>query len=92
MSVPFAPGVKVTEQAEDVPPGVTSVQLAGLKVPLAVVVKLTEPVGSKLPAEISWTVALQVLAWPTTTGDAQLTEVTVWRIATGRLKLPELPL
>ena len=56
VSIPDAVGVKVTKHVP-----ATKVQLAALKVPLAVVVKLTEPLGVIAPAPlVSVTVAVQV--------------------------------
>ena len=57
-----------------------SVQLAeaGLNVPVELVVKLTEPEGVVGPAAVSVTVAVQLVAWLTTTGEGeQLTLVLV---------------
>ncbi len=58
----------------------TNVQLAevGLNVPVELVVKLTEPEGVVGPAAVSVTVAVQLVAWLTTTGEGeQLTLVLV---------------
>ena len=57
-----------------------SVQLAeiGLNVPVELVVKLTEPVEVVGPAEVSVTVAVQLVAWlMITVGGEQLTLVLV---------------
>jgi len=57
-----------------------SVQLAeiGLNVPVELVVKLAEPVGVVGPADVSVTVAVQLVAWLMTTVEGeQLTLVLV---------------
>ena len=72
-----------------------SVQLvAGVKVPVELVVKVTNPVGVVGVPDVSVTVAVQLVPWFTTTDDAlQLTVVVVgWtETPTERLKLLELP-
>lgn len=69
-------------------------QLAALKVPVALLVKLTVLVGViAVPGDVSVTVAVQVVAWLTTTGlGVQLMLVAVERLLTVRLKVPELAL
>ena len=75
VSVPVALGVKLTEQVP-----AAKVQLPAVKVPAAIVVKLTVPVGvDAVPEDVSATVALQVLALPTTTGLVHETVVVVER-------------
>ena len=69
--------------------GDPSVQVAPglLKPPLASVERVTVPVGGEPPAPaLSVTVAVQVVPWPTVTGDEQLTAVVVARSPTVRLK------
>ena len=79
--------MKVTEQVP-----LARVQLVGLKVPAAPVeVKLTVPVGElAVPGELSATVALQELPWPTTTGDEHETVVVVARRFTVIVPVPVL--
>ena len=63
---------------------------AGANVPVELVVKLTDPVGVVGVAEVSVTVAEQLVPWFTTTDDAlQLTDMVVgWtETPTGRLNL-----
>src|SRR2546425_12213223 len=67
---------------------------AGANVPVELVVKLTDPVGVVGVADVSVTVAVQLVPWFTTTDDGlQLTDMVVeWtETPTGRLKLLELP-
>ena len=72
--MPTAEGVKVTWQLPEV-----RVQLGGvLREPGPVEVKLTVPVGVVDPdVEVSSTLAVQVEAWPTTTGLTQVRLVDV---------------
>jgi hypothetical protein len=79
--------VKVTEQLP-----LARMQLGALKVPAAVVVKLTVPVGVRgVPATVvSATVAVHILAWPTTTGEVQEIVVEVVRGLTTTLPEPLL--
>jgi len=68
--------------------------LAGVKVPVELVEKLTNPVGEVGVPDVSVAVAVQLVPWFTTTDDAlQLTYVVVeWtETPTGRLKLLPLP-
>ena len=85
----------VTEQvATPVVAEAARVQLvAGVNVPVEFVVKLTEPVGVVGVADVSVTVAVQLLPWFTTTEDGeQVMEVVVGAFAViGRLKLLLLP-
>ena len=86
VSVVAAVGVNVTEHVPAI-----RVQLAALKVPVAVVVKLTDPVGVvTVPTEMSATVALQVDACPTTTGVVHDTVVDVFLRLTTIEPDPEL--
>ena len=64
-----------------------------LKVPAALEVKLTEPVGVTAPApDVSVTLAVQVLAWLTVTDEGeQDTAVEVDRIVDVIVKAPLLP-
>ena len=67
---------------------------AGANVPVELVVKLTDPVGVVGVADVSVTVAVQLVPWFTTTDDGlQLTDMVVeWtETPTGRLKLLLLP-
>jgi hypothetical protein len=85
--VPFAVGVYVTEQLLVLTPASARVQAPPpLKAPLPLVLNVTVPVGSDPPAPpVSATVAVQVVATPTATGDgAQLTVVEVGRLLTLR--------
>ena len=68
-------------------------QVAELKVPVELVVKLTVPVGVTAPApELSATVAVQVLALLSgTLAGEQATEVVVARLVEARVKDPLLP-
>ena len=71
-----------------------SVQLELLKVPAPLLLKLTVPVGVLLvPVSVSLTVAVQVVAWPTTTdAGLQPTLVLVDRFAVTITPVePELP-
>ncbi len=88
VAVPVALGVNVTEHVPS-----ASVHDAALKLPAAPVeVKLTEPVGVLLvPAAVSATVAVHVLACPTTTGDVHETVVLVVRRFTVTDTDPLLP-
>src|SRR5438093_11115128 len=74
--------VWVTERLAEAPLPV-SVQLELLKVPAPLLPKLTVPVGVLLvPVSVSLTVAVQVVAWPTTTdAGLQPTLVLVGRLA-----------
>src|SRR6267143_2031230 len=93
MPVPTAVGVYVTEQLVELPEP-ERVQLAALKVPVPLLVKLTVPVGVVfVPTSVSVTVAVQVVGCPTTTDDGeQLTLVPVERFAvTVTVVVPELP-
>ncbi len=85
--VPGVLPVKVTEQVPD-----TRVQLGLVgETPAPLAAKLTVPLGVlDVPGEMSVTVAVQVLAWPTTTGVSQLTAVEVVRALTVMEALPEL--
>ena len=68
--------------------------VAGVKVPVELVVKVTNPVEVVGVPDVSVTVAVQLVPWFTTTDDAlQLTVVVVgWtETPTGRLKRLELP-
>ena len=90
---PTALGVYVTEQVAELPEP-ERVQLVALKVPAPLLVKLTVPVGVVfVPASVSLTVAMQLVAWLTTTDDGeQLTVVPVERFAvTVTAVVPELP-
>jgi len=88
--VPTAAGVYVTEQLAEVPVP-DRAQLATLKLPLPLLVKLAVPVGVMFPVEVSATVAVQVLAWFTATMlGVQVTVVVVVRLSTVRAKSPEL--
>ena len=68
--------------------GEPSVQVAlGVKLPLPSVDRVTVPVGAEAPLPaLSVTVAVQVVPWPTVTGEAQVTEVVVARSLTVKLK------
>src|SRR2546428_4328355 len=71
-----------------------SVQLVALKVPAPLLLKLTVPVGVLfVPTSVSATVAVQVVAWPTTTvAGEQPRLVLVERVAvTATMVVPELP-
>ena len=70
-----------------------SVQFEVLKEPAPLLLKLTVPVGVLLvPTPVSATVAVQVVAWPTTTVTGeQLRLVVVERLPTVTTVLPELP-
>ncbi len=69
----------------------TRVQVAELKVPEALLLKVIVPVGVMVaPLEVSVTVAVQVLGALTTSGEEQLTLVVVERLLTVKLILPEL--
>ncbi len=72
--VPVAEGVKVTEHVP-----ATSAQLAALNDPAAPVLENeTDPVGVEaVPAAVSVTVAVQVEAWLTKTGEVHATAVEV---------------
>ncbi len=87
VTVPVAVAVKVTEQVP-----AAKVQLAALNEPAAPVeVKATVPVGTvEIPAEVSATVAVQVEATPTTTGDVHEIVVEVVLGLTVMLPVPEL--
>jgi len=87
VAAPVAVAVKVTEQVP-----LARVQLVGLKVPAAPVdVKLTVPVGVlAVPGELSATVALHELPWPTATGDEHETVVVVPRRLTVIVPVPVL--
>jgi hypothetical protein len=64
-----------------------------LNVPAPDVVNVTVPVGADfVPVSVSVTVAVHVLFDPAGTGDVQLRDVLVLRLATVRLVLPELVL
>jgi len=69
--------------------------VAGVNVPVELVVKLTEPVGViTVPSEESTTVAVQLVPWLTTTeAGVQLTVVEVVLLLTVRVKAAavELP-
>ncbi len=85
--VPGVLPVKVTEQVPD-----TRVQLVLVgETPAPLAEKPTLPLGAlPVPGEVSVTVAVQVLAWPTTTGVSQLTAVAVVRVLTVMEALAEL--
>ncbi len=69
----------------------TRVQVAELKVPEALLLKVTVPLGVvAVPAEMSETVAVQVAGAFTASGEEQLTPAELERFAAVRLKLPEL--
>ena len=75
-------------------PVASSVQVVELKVPASLLVQLTVPVGVVfVPASVSLTVAIQLVAWPRTTDDGeQVTVVPVERFAvTVTAVVPELP-
>ena len=75
MSVPGALGVNVTEHVP-----ANRLQLAALRLPAAVVVKLILPVGVVMvPTSVSATVAVHVEATPTNTGVMQVSVVDVAR-------------
>jgi len=80
--------VNVTEHEPETRP-----QVAALNDPAAPVeLKLTVPVGVLVvPAAVSVTVAVQVEAWETTTGEVHETAVAVVRRLTVMLAVPELP-
>jgi hypothetical protein len=86
--VPAVPPVSWTEQLAD-PALPLSVQLVlPGDTPAPVAVTLTVPVGvPAVPAEVSVTVVVQVLPWPTTTGLSQLTDVEVVRAFTAKALL-----
>jgi hypothetical protein len=69
------------------------VQLAELKVPEALLVQLTDPIGVRgVPGLLSVTVAVQVLGELTgTEAGAQLTAVVVERLVAVRANWPLLP-
>jgi len=69
------------------------VQLVALKVPVALLVKLTEPVGVIAPApEESATVTVQVLGvLSRTLAGEQVTVVVVARLVEASVKVPLLP-
>ena len=95
--MPTAVGVYSTEQEAVnmlTPTGPVRAQLGALKVPVPVLVKLTEPDGRIfVPEERSVTVVVQVEAVPTLTGAGlQLSVVSVARKRTGRSRVPELVL
>jgi hypothetical protein len=89
--VPTALGVYVTEQVA-VGPAPLKVQLAGLNVPLPLLVKLTVPVGViGVPVSLSVTVAVQVVGAPAgTVGGEQSTVVAVERFVTVTMSVPLL--
>ncbi len=65
--------------------------MAALKVPEPLLVKVTVPVGVvTVPDEVSETVAVQVEAAFTGSGEEQLTLTEVERFEAVRLKVPEL--
>ncbi len=69
----------------------TRVQVAALKLPEALVLKVIVPVGVEVvPEEVSEAVAVQVEGAFTGSGEEQLTLVKVVRLFTVRLKVPEL--
>jgi len=87
--VPIVVGVKVTEHW----PLAFTVQLvAGVKVPVPLLAKVTVPVGVVAPApEVSVTVAVQLVPWLTATdGGVQLTVVLVVRLVNVTFVLPLL--
>ncbi len=62
-----------------------------LKLPEPLLLKVTVPVGVLIvPAEVSVTVAVQVVEAFTASGEVQLMLVEVARFETVRLKVPEL--
>jgi hypothetical protein len=80
MIVPVVLGVKVAEQDAAVAFSVVRVQGEPVKAPAAVpaLVNVTLPVGVVAPApEVSCTTAVQVDAWPITTGPVHVTVVLV---------------
>ena len=94
MPVPTAVGVYVTEQLVELPEP-ERVQLAALKVPAPLLVKLTVPVGVVfVPTSVSLTVAVHVVDVPGGTLEGeQLTLVPVERLAvTVTVVAPSLPL
>jgi hypothetical protein len=91
--VPIELGTNVDEHVDS--PGVavaTSVQLAGMNVPLPLVLKLTVPVGAVfVPPDVSSTVAVQMVAsFTATVSGAQVTVVDVDRFATVTVADPVL--
>jgi hypothetical protein len=76
VSVPDPLGVNVTEHVAELPVPL-NVQLGELRVPAALVVKLTVPVGVVGVVNVSVTVAVHVEPWFTTTGLEQVTLVVV---------------
>jgi hypothetical protein len=78
----------VALQLELLPTGDPKEQVAlGEKPPAASVERVTVPVGADPPSPpLSVTVAVQVVPWPTLTGEVQLTAVVVARSLTVRLK------
>ena len=82
----------MTEQLAELPLP-ARVQLAGVKVPAPLEVKVTVPVGVlAVPAPVSVTVAVQVVDPPTgTVAGVQLTVVLVGRLVTVTVVVPLLP-
>ena len=90
---PIAVGVYVTEQLVELPEP-DRVQLAALKLPAPLLVKVTVPVGPLLvPTSVSVTVALQVVAsFTATEAGVQLTLILVVRFeVTVTVVVPKLP-
>ena len=86
-------GVYVTEQEPLIPLGGGRVHVGLLKLPEPLDEKLTVPVGADLvPAAVSVTVAVQVLAWLTTTeaGEQDTLVVVVRRLTASGKALAEL--
>jgi len=88
VAVPAAVPVKVTEHEPE-----ASVHVVALKVPVEPVLDhVTVPVGVLVvPAAMSVTVAVQVEACPTTTGEVHETAVAVVRRFTVMFAVPLLP-
>ena len=85
--MPEALGVNITEHEP-----AASVHVAALNVPAApLLLQVTVPVGVLVvPAAVSVTVAVQVDAWLTTTGEVHETAVEVVLRLTVRVAVPEL--
>ena len=79
MAVPVAEGVKLTEHDAVAPEPGTSEQVLALNEPATpLLVKLTVPDGDVAPElAVSVTVTVHELAWATTTGELQVTDVVV---------------
>ena len=90
--MPISVGVYVTLQLAEFTVGLPRVHGEPAKVPVPLLVKLTVPVGAlAVPAEVSVTVAVHVVAALTGTVDGeQLTAVVVVRVVTVSDAVPEL--